>query len=583
MKRDEAKADAHYEKTLKVARKLWGEPRGMQADGLRHVCNGDDLLCVLPTGSGKSLLFQSPFVNSKRPVIVISPLIALIHNQVKQATDRGIRAAYIDSSLSDKAAKRIAQSAEAGEYVLLYVSPERFTSPGFFETLENMNIRAVVVDEVHSVGIDSNTFRGSYAKIGAVVKQLPKRPQMLCFTATLTPPVFRDVCESCDLDEDDLKRVIALPTRPNIRVRSIYGDRGFSPIIDLATRWLSQPGRYIIYTRSRKAADMLTSYIRDRVQRSGGNPNIVGTYHAGMDHVDNVYVDDANDPGLDGEVIQSGRRSTQEAFEKSKIRLVVATTAFGLGVDVPDIRGVALFGVPSRIEEVVQMIGRAGRDGLDSEGVIVTGSKDIGIAQNQMNQRLADADSLLALWANIQRNYEVDEIFELKSACVATRLNPYSNESHGAILEASGLVERVPVMDAVAINVTDIRQLRTALRSGALGRKTRPVAQFVLEQCDSQRKTYLIVRAGVLRENNIDRKALSLLCKKVRSINSQKASASDMVRRIFPGKRAPMSALHKANRHLEATTASFEVVKSFAETGDIQLVNRYFVQPVVDE
>ncbi|HST52688.1 MAG TPA: RecQ family ATP-dependent DNA helicase, partial [Pyrinomonadaceae bacterium] len=324
---------------LAALRKFFGfeEFREGQSEVVQSVLEGHDTVVVMPTGGGKSLCFQLPALMREGVTVVVSPLIALMKDQVDALRWRGLPATFINSSLDfDEQKERIA-GVRRGDFKLLYVAPERFRSSHFVETLRRASISLFAVDEAHCISEWGHDFRPDYARLRSFREAIGS-PQTVALTATATPYVRADIIEQLNLA--DPRAFVSGFDRPNLSIAVVHTERErekFARIRQLAGEYAAQSG--IIYTSTRKSVEQITQKLKD------ARLLVVG-YHAGM---------------TDDERVRA-----QDEFMSGRAQLIVATNAFGMGIDKPDIRFVVHFHLPGSIEAYYQEIGRAGRDGRQS-------------------------------------------------------------------------------------------------------------------------------------------------------------------------------------------------------------------------
>ena len=325
---------------LEILQKYWGYQtfRPMQEDIVRSILDGHDTLALLPTGGGKSICFQVPALCKEGICLVISPLIALMKDQVHNLDRRGIPAAAIYSGMSHRQIDMVFENACNGAYKFLYVSPERLQTPMARARIQRMNVNLLAVDEAHCVSQWGYDFRPPYLQIPALRALIPKVPVM-ALTATATSEVLEDIQDKLGFRA---KRVFRQSfVRSNLSYSVLYEDRKREKLIDILRR---VPGSGIVYARSRGETKEIAHFL---VQK-GIDADF---YHAGL-------------PGEE-------RSKKQEAWVAGKSRIIVSTNAFGMGIDKPDVRIVVHMNLPDSLEAYFQEAGRGGRDGLKSYSTLL--------------------------------------------------------------------------------------------------------------------------------------------------------------------------------------------------------------------
>ncbi len=318
-----------------------------QRDVISAVMSGQDCLCVMPTGGGKSLCYQLPAIARQGLTLVVSPLIALMKDQVDALVASGIRAALINSTLSPEDQTDRLERMVRGEYDLMYVVPERFRSSRFVESVRAANLQLLAIDEAHCVSQWGHDFRPDYARLGAFRQRLGN-PTTIALTATATDTVRRDIVELLKLQEPRI--FITGFSRPNLHYE-VQGPMSVRRKETALLEFLEKtPGCGIIYASSRKRCEEVAEIIRAGARRKAG------VYHAGM--------------------LPNDRRDAQEAFMSGKTEIVVATTAFGMGIDKADVRFVIHYNLPGSLEGYYQEAGRAGRDGKPSHCLLFYSAAD---------------------------------------------------------------------------------------------------------------------------------------------------------------------------------------------------------------
>jgi len=346
-----------FEKALPLLETHFGYSsfRTGQEQAIQSVLNGQNTICVMPTGGGKSICYQIPALVLPGTTLVISPLISLMKDQVDALIQVGISATFINSSLSFSEASERIREAKQGKYKLLYIAPERLDSQDFIEDIREMDIPLVAVDEAHCISQWGHDFRPSYRHIQQMLNNLPQRPNVLALTATATPRVREDICRLLSIDERNT--IITGFERENLSFAVIKGQDRQKYLFDYLRKNDKEAG--IIYAATRKNVDQLY----ERLTKENIN---VARYHAGMGDVE--------------------RNHEQERFLEDKATVMVATSAFGMGIDKSNIRYVVHYQMPKNMESYYQEAGRAGRDGLDSECVLLYSPQDVQVQRFLIDQ-----------------------------------------------------------------------------------------------------------------------------------------------------------------------------------------------------
>ncbi|MBI2041593.1 MAG: RecQ family ATP-dependent DNA helicase [Candidatus Nealsonbacteria bacterium] len=317
-----------------------------QEEIIQSILDGRDTLAVMPTGGGKSLCYQLPALILEGITLVISPLIALMKDQVDVLRKRKILASFINSSLTEKEVKKTIGEAINGKIKILYIAPERFNSD-FSSILQEMPINFVAIDEAHCVSTWGHDFRPDYRVIKERIDSLPKRPIVAGFTATATPEVRDDIAERLGLKNPQI--FIRGFDRPNLRFLTCGWMDEFSRDSEVLRLVKSLPKPGIVYVGKRDKAEELAAFL------TGAGISAL-PYHAGLKTDDRTVI--------------------QEAFMKDKLSVIVATIAFGMGIDKSDVRFVIHAGMPGTLERYYQEAGRAGRDSKPATCVLLHSGAD---------------------------------------------------------------------------------------------------------------------------------------------------------------------------------------------------------------
>jgi len=319
-----------------------------QSEVIESILSGRPTLAVMPTGSGKSLCYQLPAVMFEGLTVVVSPLVALIRDQVRALRARGIAAASLTSHDDPEDRRDTLDAIRANHLDLVYVAPERFKSPRFTSALERARVALFTIDEAHCISQWGHDFRPDYAKLGDIITTV--QPQRIAaLTATATPSVRDDICRRLGLSNPNI--VVTGFDRPNLALSVAESRRGKAKL-DATIRALNrhESGAAIVYVATRKKAEE----VAEELARSGFDAH---AYHAGLSGV--------------------ARRRVEQHFDEGDRPVVVATTAFGMGIDRSDVRSVIHYQIPSSPEAYYQEVGRAGRDGAPATGVLVWDQGDL--------------------------------------------------------------------------------------------------------------------------------------------------------------------------------------------------------------
>lgn len=356
--------------------------RAGQQELIEGILDGRDVLGIMPTGAGKSLCYQLPALmlgaEEGRVTLVISPLISLMADQVKALNQAGVHAAYINSTLTENQIRLALEYARQGRYTLVYVTPERLGTAQFLEFACNADIAMVTVDEAHCISQWGQDFRPSYLEIARFIDRLPARPVVSAFTATATDMVRQDIIRNLELESP--VTVVTGFDRPNLFFKVVNrkgGRETDNSILNYVKRHEDESG--IIYCATKKNVEKVHELLL-----ANGVP--AGRYHAGLSLED--------------------RKRNQEDFTYDRIKVMVATNAFGMGIDKSNVRYVLHYNMPQSLEYYYQEAGRAGRDGEEAECVLFFSKQDIMINKRLLDHKVSAANAAVddsELRANDQR------------------------------------------------------------------------------------------------------------------------------------------------------------------------------------
>lgn len=403
---------------ISILKKYWGHNqfRPLQADIVNAVLEGKDVLALLPTGGGKSVCFQVPALIMDGICIVITPLIALMKDQVEQLKQKGVNAAAVHAAMSKYEVDVLLNNCIYGDIKFLYVSPERLQTEMFVERVKQMNVGLIAVDEAHCISQWGYDFRPSYLKIVSLRELKPGVP-VIALTATATSEVRTDIIEKLELkDAAIFQKSFARDNLSFVVRKTENKDRKVLEILQKVK------GSAIIYVRSRKATQDVAEWLTRK--------NISASfYHAGLDFDD--------------------RTKRQENWIQNKVRVIVATNAFGMGIDKPDVRVVIHLDLPENLESYYQEAGRAGRDGLRCFGVIIYQEADVSNLELKVEQSQPSPQVLktvyqalcnyyqLALGSSTGESYD----FDLNDFCDRFHLHPAEVYIALKKLEEEGLIQ----------------------------------------------------------------------------------------------------------------------------------------------
>lgn len=388
-----------------------------QQEVIRAVLAKQDCLCIMPTGGGKSLCYQLPAIARSGLTLVVSPLIALMKDQVDALHSLGIAATYINSSLTLPEQRERMDQMAAGQYRLVYVAPERLRNPLFVERLRATRVELLAVDEAHCISEWGHDFRPDYARLG-LLRQRIGSPPTIALTATATPVVRADVLQQLQLR--DPQTFITGFRRTNLHFEVITAHSQADKMNELLEFLEATPGPGIIYAATRKRCAELVEALGD-----AGVKRKVAFYHAGL--------------------AQDERRRVQEAFMADRVQIIVATNAFGMGIDKRDLRFVVHYNIPGSLEAYYQEAGRAGRDGERSRCLLLNSWADRRIQEFFIDSSYPPPEIVQEVY-DFLRELDQDPI-EMTLEEIKETLNlPIANEGVSAcekVLEKCGAIERL--------------------------------------------------------------------------------------------------------------------------------------------
>ena len=419
---------------LSILRQYWGydDFRGIQRQVIESICAGRDTLGLMPTGGGKSITFQVSALAMKGVCIVFTPLISLMKDQVESLHRRGIKAAFINSSMSHEEVLTVLDNSIFGAYKFLYISPERLSSEIFVNKLRRMKVCFITVDEAHCICQWGYDFRPSYLHIADIRDVFPQCP-VLALTATATPDVVRDIQQKLRFREDNVLKMSF--GRKNLAYVVSREDSIMDGILH-ALNTIS--GSCIIYTRSRRKCYELSGQLNELGYTAT-------YYHAGLAS------------------LQKNER--QERWRRGEVRVMVATNAFGMGIDKPDVRLVLHADMPDSIEAYFQEAGRAGRDGEKAYAILLTDGRERQHISRRLTQQFPKLDyvrdvyELLCCYLNIAvgDGMLVTREFNIDNFCRTYGYYPLTLVSALDLLDKAGYIEYHDEEDAssrLRINVT---------------------------------------------------------------------------------------------------------------------------------
>lgn len=402
----------------RILRQYWGHSafRGIQRDIIESIGSGHDTLGLMPTGGGKSITFQVPALAAEGVCIVITPLIALMKDQVYNLRRRGILAAAIYSGMTRHEILRTLENCILGSTKVLYVSPERIASELFKTKLRHMKVSFITVDEAHCISQWGYDFRPSYLHI-ADIRQIKPEAPLLALTATATRQVADDIQEKLKFKDGNMFRMSFERKNLAYIVRHATDKRGEMLHILRSVR-----GSAIVYVRSRKRASEISGWLEE-------NGVEATFYHAGLEH--------------------SVKDERQKLWHDDVKRVMVATNAFGMGIDKPDVRVVIHFDCPSSLEAYFQEAGRAGRDGMKSYAVMLYNGSDDTKLQKRIADEFPEKEYIRGVYDHLAGFFQIAVnngcghtfMFDIRKFCRTYKLFPVQTDAALKILERAGYIE----------------------------------------------------------------------------------------------------------------------------------------------
>lgn len=439
-----------------VLQQYWGydDFRGSQRKIIDTVISGQDVLALMPTGGGKSICYQVPALAMEGICVVVSPLVALIQDQVAQLKNRNIKAIALTGGIRSNEVNDLLDNCVFGNYKFLYLSPERLQQTVVRERIQQMNVNLIAIDEAHCISQWGNDFRPAYLEC-SILKELAPQTPMIALTATATPRVVDDIVENLELKEVRIFKDSF--SRSNIAFKV---KRSEDKLYQLKKYMEKIPGSGIVYVRSRKMSISLANFlIKNGVSAS--------FYHGGIP--------------------KSDKEEKLNRWLNGKDRVMVATNAFGMGVDKPDVRLVIHYQIPDSLESYFQEAGRAGRDGEPSTAIILTSKEDADRAKQQFLSTLPDVGFVKTVYSKLNNYFQISygelisepQAFKFNEFCSRYAFNPNMAFNALRILDQNSVL-------SLAENFKEKTTLQFVASKAEIfnyldkNRKTAPIIQTIL-------------------------------------------------------------------------------------------------------
>lgn len=462
---------------IEVLQKHWGYDsfRPLQLEIIESVLSGHDTLGLLPTGGGKSLTFQVPAMMLPGVTLVVTPLISLMKDQVDNLLDRGIRAVHFHSGLTRREVDLALTRCRLGKAKLAYVSPERLQNENFIAELRSLPISLIVVDEAHCISQWGYDFRPSYLKIARLRDLAGENVPVLALTASATPDVTKDIMRSLQFKEE---RIFAKSfSRDNLSYVVRYADFKDAMLLKVLR---STAGCSIIYVRSRKR----TREIAEMLMREG---ILSDFYHAGLSPEE--------------------KNEKQNRWKADEVRVMVATNAFGMGIDKPDVRLVVHYDLPSSLEEYYQEAGRAGRDGKEAYAVVIASKYDKSTLSRRVADSFPDKDfirhvyELAGNFLDVAVGEGYGQVYEFNFTlfCHTFNLPPVPTQSALILLTRSGYIEYVE--ETTSRSRLMVIMKKNELYSLDLDTDTEEVFQYVLRNYTGLFADYVYINEVMIAQS----------------------------------------------------------------------------------